>query len=70
MKKLALSALATLTATAAAKADGYTDPIVEPTVIIEEATSSSSQGILIPIMLLIFLAAAFSNGGSSEAFNR
>ena len=67
MKKTILATALTLAATPVL-ADGYSDPIVEPSVIIEEAASSSSQDYLIPIMLLIFLATALSNGGSSSMY--
>ncbi|WP_421702360.1 hypothetical protein [Aliiroseovarius sp.] len=63
MKKIILAAALTLSANSVF-ADGYTDPIVEPAVIIEEAASSSSHGILVPIMMLIFLGVALSSGSS------
>ena len=63
MKNLILAGALTLTATSAF-AGALTDPIVEPTVIIEEASASSSHGILVPIMLLIALGVAVASGSS------
>jgi len=65
MKKIILGlAIATLAA-CAANAGALVDPIVEPVVIVEEATTSSSAGILIPLLLILFLGIALSGGDSS-----
>jgi len=58
MKKIALAAAITLTATAAF-AGGMADPIIEPE-IIETATSSSAGGLLIPLLLIAVAVAASS----------
>jgi len=59
MKKIALAAVVTMTATAAF-AGGMADPIIEPEVI-ETATSSSSGGLIIPLLLIAVAAAAASS---------
>lgn len=61
MKKILLATAIALTASSAF-AGALVDPIVEPSVIIEEAASSSSHDMLIPIMLLIFLGVALTSG--------
>ena len=62
MKKLALAAMATFTATAA-MAGGLAEPVMEPEVV-EAATSSSSAGIIVPLLLLLLIAAAASSGSN------
>jgi|GEM_PF-2102299 hypothetical protein len=64
MKKIILAAVLTLSANAVL-ADGYSDPIVEPDVIIEAAEASSDHGVLVPIMMLLFLGVALTSGGSA-----
>jgi len=56
MKKIALAAVITMTATAAF-AGGMAEPMIEPE-IIETATSSSAGGLIIPLLLLAVLVAA------------
>lgn len=63
MKNLILAGAISLIATSAF-AGALTDPIVEPDVIIEAATTSSSQGIIVPIFFLIMLGAAMTGGSS------
>lgn len=58
MKKLALAAALSVAATTAF-AGGYTEPVIEPEVIVED-TSSSAAGIIVPILAVILLAAAAS----------
>ncbi len=65
MKNIILGTIFALTAASAAQAGALVDPIVEPVVIVEEATTSSSAGILIPILLILFLGVALSGGGES-----
>mgnify|MGYP003383206725 CR=1 FL=1 len=55
MKKLALAALLAVAGTAAF-ASGYTEPMVEPEVIVAHS-SSSVGGVVIPLLLLILVAA-------------
>ncbi|MGV6810903.1 MAG: hypothetical protein ACWA47_01535 [Brevirhabdus sp.] len=59
MKKIALAAAITMTATAVF-AGGMAEPMIEPEVI-ETATSSSSGGLLIPLLLIAVAAAAASS---------
>ncbi|ARE40647.1 hypothetical protein RGUI_2506 [Rhodovulum sp. P5] len=59
MKKLALAAALSVAATSAF-AGGYTEPVIEPEVIVED-TSSSAAGILVPLIAVILIAAAASN---------
>jgi len=56
MKKIALAAVITMTATAAF-AGGMAEPMIEPE-IIETATSSSAGGLIIPLLLVAILVAA------------
>ncbi|SFJ68007.1 hypothetical protein [Jannaschia pohangensis] len=56
MKKLALAAVLSATASVAFAGNPAPAPI-EPVVIVED-TSSSSAGIIVPILALILLAAA------------
>ncbi len=60
MKKLALAAALSVTASTAF-AGGLAEPIIEPEVVVKETSSSSSAGILIPVLLLLLVAAAASN---------
>ncbi len=55
MKKLALAAALSLTATSVF-AGGPVEPIMEPEVIVEE-TSTSPGGIVVPLVLLAVIAA-------------
>jgi hypothetical protein len=61
MKKIAIFAALTLTATSAV-AGGLAEPVMEPEVV-QAATSSSSAGIIVPLLLLLLIAAAASGGG-------
>ncbi|ARC87221.1 hypothetical protein [Rhodovulum sp. MB263] len=59
MKKLALAAAFAATASTAF-AGGYSKPVIEPEVIVQD-TSSSAQGVLVPLLALILVAAVASN---------
>lgn len=59
MKKLALAATITLTASTAF-AGGMEEVPTQPTVEVVEKTTGSSGGILIPLLLLVIVAAAVS----------
>jgi hypothetical protein len=63
MKKLILAATIAVTASGAF-AGGMAEPVMEPEVV-EAATSSSAQGILVPLLLLLVIAAAVSSNGSA-----
>lgn len=54
MKKITLATAPAVLAATAANAGSLVDPIVEPEIVVETATSSSAPGIIVP---LIFLAA-------------
>lgn len=58
MKKIMLAAAITALAATAASAGTLADPIVEPEIIVETATSSSSAGILVPLIFLAAVGAA------------
>lgn len=58
MKKLALAAALSLTASAAL-AGGLAEPVLEPAVV--EAKTASSGGIIIPLLLLVVVAAAVAS---------
>ena len=60
MKKLALAAALTLSATTAF-AGGMADPVMEPAPVEAKSASSSAGGIIVPILLLLLVAAAASN---------
>lgn len=58
MKKLVLGIGFALAANAAL-AGSLADPIVEPTVVVEQAESSSvNHGILVPVMFLLFVGSS------------
>lgn len=62
MKKLALAAALSVAATSAfagghSKMGKYSEPVIEPAVVVAE-TKSSSGGIIVPLMLLLVVAAA------------
>ena len=60
---LAVSAAFTSILTAgAALAGSLSEPLVEPTIIVEDAASSAASGILPLIMLFVILAAVLSSG--------
>ncbi|TCP61103.1 hypothetical protein EV663_10650 [Rhodovulum bhavnagarense] len=59
MKKIALAAALSVAATTAF-AGGYSEPVIEPEVIVED-TSSSAGGVLVPILALVLIAAAVSD---------
>ena len=56
MKKLLLATAFCATASTAF-AGSYTDPIVEPTIIIEDAASSASHQWLVPVTFILILLA-------------
>ncbi|MCA0042115.1 hypothetical protein [Celeribacter litoreus] len=56
MKKLAAATVFALAGTAAF-AGGYSEPVMEAPVVIEE-TSSSSTGYVVPLLILALVAAA------------
>lgn len=63
MKKLAIAAafsLAATTAFAGGHTSKFSEPVIEPEVIVAD-TSSSAGGIIVPIMLLVLLAAAVAS---------
>lgn len=60
MKKLALAAALSVTASTAF-AGGMAEPVIEPEVVVKETSSSSSAGILVPVLLLLLVAAAASS---------
>ena len=56
MKKIALAAALSVAASTAF-AGGAVEPVMEPTVVVEETkTSSSGSGVLVPLLLVIVLA--------------
>ncbi|MCP5036448.1 MAG: hypothetical protein GY945_02495 [Rhodobacteraceae bacterium] len=57
MKKTAIAAAIAMTATSAT-AGAYSDPIVDPVIIIEDAASSSSHSWLVPAVFLLILFAS------------
>ena len=62
MKKIALAAALSFAATSAfadghSKMGKYSEPVIEPAVVVAE-TKSSSAGIIVPIMVLLIIAAA------------
>lgn len=62
MKKIALAAALSFAATSAfagghGKMSKYSEPVIEPAVVVQE-TKASSGGIIVPIMLLLIVAAA------------
>lgn len=59
MKKIALAVAVSVAATSAF-AGGYSEPMMEPEIIVED-TSSSAGGIIVPILALILIAAAASD---------
>lgn len=60
MKKIALAAAITLSATAAFA--GNPEPAVAPIVeVVEQGSSSSSSGALLPILALVVIAAVVAN---------
>jgi len=58
MKKLALAAAVSLTASTAF-AGGMAEPVMEPAPVVEKA--SSSGGIVVPLLLLLVVAAAVAS---------
>ncbi len=59
MKKLALAAALSLSATTAF-AGGMAEPVMEPEVVVEE-TASTNAGLIVPLLLLVLVAVAVSN---------
>jgi hypothetical protein len=62
MKTIATLAVVLGLSAGAAFAGGYAAPMVEGDPMVEAATSSSGQGLIVPVLLLIGLAAAASSG--------
>lgn len=60
MKKLALAVAFTAVASTA-YAGGLAEPVMEPMVMVEEASGSTAGGIIVPILLIAVLAAALAN---------
>jgi hypothetical protein len=60
MKFIKTAALAMLAATPSF-AGGMAEPVMEPTVIEEETTTSSRAGILVPILAILLIGLAISN---------
>lgn len=58
MKKLALAAAFAVVGTAAL-ASGYSEPVVEPEVVVAHS-SSSVGGVVVPLLLLLLVAAVAS----------
>lgn len=56
MKKLVLAAALTAVASTAF-AGSYSEPVMEPQVIVEESSGTSAGGIVIPLLLLLIIAA-------------
>lgn len=59
MKKIALAAALSVAATSAF-AGGYSEPVMEPEVIVED-TSSSAGGILVPLLAILLIAAVVAD---------
>ena len=59
MKRIALAAALSLAATSAF-AGSYSEPVMEPEVIVEETASSAGDGVLLPVLAIILIAAAVS----------
>lgn len=57
MKKLLAATVIATTATCAT-AGSYSDPIIEPIVIVEDTSSSGTHGWMVPVMFLLILVAA------------
>ncbi len=60
MKKIALAAALSLTATSVF-AGGMAEPVMEPAPVETKAASSSAGGIVVPLLVLLLVAAAASN---------
>lgn len=58
MKKVMLAATVVALAATAAHAGSLADPIVEPEIVVETATSSSAAGIIVPLLFLAAVGAA------------
>ena len=56
MKKLALAAAFAVAGTTA-YAGGFSEPVMEPEVIVEESSGTSAGGIVVPLLLLLVIAA-------------
>ena len=59
MKKIMLTAVFAASASTA-QAGALSDPIVEPIVIIQDASSSASHDWLVPVIFLLLLAASLA----------
>ncbi len=62
MKKLLTAAAIAATATSAT-AGAYSDPIIEPIVIIEDASSSFDHAWLVPVMFILILLTSMTRHG-------
>ncbi len=65
MKKIALAAALSVAATSAfagghSKMGKYSEPVIEPAVVVED-TKKGTAGIIVPIMLLLIVAAAVAS---------
>ncbi len=58
MKKVMLASAVAVLAATAANAGTLIDPIVEPEIVVETASSSSSAGIIVPLLFVAAVAAA------------
>jgi hypothetical protein len=63
MKLLHATALALLIATPTF-AGGLAEPVMEPTVIAEDTSTSSRAGIIVPILAILLIGLALSGGGN------
>jgi hypothetical protein len=68
MKLVKAAALSLLAATPSF-AGGMAEPVMEPTVIEEETTTSSRAGILVPILAILLIGLAISNDSDTPAPN-
>jgi len=59
MKKIALATALSVAATAGF-AGGYSEPVMEPEIIVQD-TSSSAGGVIVPILALILFAAVIAD---------
>jgi hypothetical protein len=66
MKLVKAAALSLLAATPSF-AGGMAGPVMEPTVIEEETTTSSRAGILVPILAILLIGLAISNDSDTPA---
>jgi hypothetical protein len=60
MKKLVLAAALT-GAASTAFAGGFSQPVMEPEIIVEETAGTTAGGIVVPLILLALIAAVAAN---------